>query len=338
MALTAVLGGGLLLAWPAWVNGFPILAGETPAWPAAALWAAVLAQAGIVSHLVWLLARSLGRASPRGHALVCAALAIGTTAPWFASLAAPDIWAAVTLLGAALLGWAWHGLSRAERLWLAALTAGAAALAPAGLVLLGGAVLLALAMGGRGAWRLGATLALASILVAAGPGVASPELAVAEEEASALRALHRFAKQLVAVGLGDTLGRVPEAGAGAEASLQQQLRLRLAAEPVAWLHPLLLLLAAPIALLNLARAYTQRDGQRLGLLLAILLGLVLNAAAHAGEEPRPRQQARIAWLLPLAAALIRLPPRPGVTVAGYATESPPRGEVSTENLRPDPKL
>ncbi|TCH98397.1 hypothetical protein EJV46_12685 [Roseococcus sp. SYP-B2431] len=82
------------------------------------LWGTVAAQGLIVSHLIWLLARVLGGAAPWRHVGICAALAALTAAPWSAALVMPDILTPAAVLCAALLGWAWDGLSRAERGWL----------------------------------------------------------------------------------------------------------------------------------------------------------------------------------------------------------------------------
>jgi uncharacterized membrane protein YeaQ/YmgE (transglycosylase-associated protein family) len=77
------------------------------------------------------------------------------------------------------------------------------------------------------------------------------------------------------------------------------------------LYPLVLLLSLPLLALAGWRALRARDGARLGLLAAILLGVVGNAAATGGlSGVFPRYQARIAWLLPMAALLLLLPPRP----------------------------
>lgn len=82
------------------------------------LWGTVVAQGVIVSHLIWLLARVLGFAGAWRHVVICAALALLTTAPWSAALVMPDILTPVAVLCAALLGWGWGGLGRAERAWL----------------------------------------------------------------------------------------------------------------------------------------------------------------------------------------------------------------------------
>ena len=51
-----------------------------------------------------------------------------------------------------------------------------------------------------------------------------------------------------------------------------------------------------------------RNGVRMGLLACIIVGVIGNAAATGGlSGVFPRYQARIAWLLPVAALLMLLP-------------------------------
>lgn len=158
MKLAVPLGAALLL-WPAFLNGYPIVFSDTGAFLAqtvvplmiwdkpwiygpfawlfhqhVTLWGTVAAQALIVSHLVWLVARVLrpawaeaGRSAALRHVAVCALLALLTTAPWFAALMMPDILAPVAVLCLALLGWGWDRLGRGERAWV--LVLGAVAIA-----------------------------------------------------------------------------------------------------------------------------------------------------------------------------------------------------------------
>jgi hypothetical protein len=143
MHLAAILAGGLILLWPAFFNGYPLLFSDSGAFLAqtvvplmiwdkpwiygpfawifhqhVSLWGTILAQGAIVSHLLWLLARVLGRATPLRHLTLCAGLALLTTLPWSAALVMPDILAPVAVLAAVLLGWAWAALGPGERLWL----------------------------------------------------------------------------------------------------------------------------------------------------------------------------------------------------------------------------
>ena len=139
----AILAGGVLLIWPALLNGYPLLFSDSGAFLAqtvvplmiwdkpwiygpfawvfhqhVSLWGTALAQGVILSHLLWLLARVLGGATPGRHLALCAALALISTAPWVAAMVMPDILTPVAVLCAALLGWAWTDLSRGERAWL----------------------------------------------------------------------------------------------------------------------------------------------------------------------------------------------------------------------------
>jgi len=131
--------------------------------------------------------------------------------------------------------------------------------------------------------------------------------------------------QLVTAGIGDTLG--PENLAAAlrpriaqgfprrelaayDGALQPRGELRAAAMPVAPIHAPVLLAALPLLALAGWRAVRARDSLRLGLLAAILVGVVGNAAATGGlSGVFPRYQARIAWLLPVGALLLLLPRR-----------------------------
>ncbi len=141
--LLAILAGGALLIWPAFLNGYPLLFSDSGAFLAQtvvplmiwdkpwiygpfawlfhqhiSLWGTVIAQGVMLSHLLWLLARVLGRATPGGHLALCCGLALLTTAPWSAAMVMPDILTPMAVLAAALLGWGWAALGRGERLWL----------------------------------------------------------------------------------------------------------------------------------------------------------------------------------------------------------------------------
>jgi hypothetical protein len=189
-AAAAIAGGGALLLWPAFLNGYPLVFSDTSAFleqtAAAALlawdkpvvygpllhafhwhlclWPAAAAQALLLSWLLWRTGRMLGRRAEAGaHLLLVAGLCTFTAAPWFASLLMPDALAPGLVLAVALLGWGdprpWE---RAALLLVAALAA-AAHLAHLPLL---AALLLVLAVARR--WRglrdgtlaLGAALAL----------------------------------------------------------------------------------------------------------------------------------------------------------------------------------
>ena len=144
-AWISVLAGALLLAWPAVLNGFPIVFSDTHAFLVQAgepqmvwdkpfvygpflllhggitLWLPLAAQCVIVSHLLWLARAAFAVPRAGFHLGLCAVLAIGSAAPWFASLLMPDIFAPVAVLGLFLLGFA-PALSRGQRVWLVGLT------------------------------------------------------------------------------------------------------------------------------------------------------------------------------------------------------------------------
>lgn len=145
-------------------------------------------------------------------------------------------------------------------------------------------------------------------------------------------ALENFARQLALTSVGDTLSslhvgvavrpRIEQGFPAAErarfdAALQQRDELAPLAARIAWLHPLVLALAAPFALLAWRRAHRAGDARRLGLTLALLVGVAGNAlATGALSMPHHRYQARVAWLLPVVAlVLYRRGERPEVPVA-----------------------
>jgi hypothetical protein len=164
----AVLAGALLFLWPAFVNGYPLLFSDTGGLLAMALeptmgwdkpwvygpfllllhgrttlWLAALGQALLLSHVLWLAAKAVGRWSPGRHAALCAALALLTAAPWFASLLMPDIFAPMVVLCTFALAWP-ERLSGPERGWLAAVGTLAVAVHLAHLILAAGCIALAL--------------------------------------------------------------------------------------------------------------------------------------------------------------------------------------------------
>ncbi|MEI6159400.1 MAG: hypothetical protein WCP77_06165 [Roseococcus sp.] len=142
-----------MLLWPAFLNQHPILfvdsmaylrhglTGDVP-WDKTmaygpflalfhqrvTLWGPILAQALILSHLLWLTQRlARGEVTPGRHLLVVLVVAAFTAAPWFTSLLMPDIFAPILVLALYLLGYGGARLSRAEVIWLGALAAFAVA-------------------------------------------------------------------------------------------------------------------------------------------------------------------------------------------------------------------
>ncbi|WP_343893191.1 hypothetical protein [Craurococcus roseus] len=193
-AVAAILGGGAMLLWPAWLNGYPLVFVDTasflhqtaafpPVWDKpfvygpllhafhwrSSLWPAAAAQTVLLSWLLWLAGRMLagpGGGGARAHLLLVAALCAFTAAPWFAALLMPDALAPALVLAVAVLGW---GEPRPlERAALVSVAVLAAAAHLAHLPLLG-ALLLVLA--GFRRWRGlrdgAAALAAATLLVVA---------------------------------------------------------------------------------------------------------------------------------------------------------------------------
>jgi hypothetical protein len=160
----AIVAGALALCWPAFVNGYPILFSDTHAYLVQAseptmvwdkpwvygpflllfhgrtsLWPPVLAQALLLSHLLWLVRKAIAPPAPGLHLAVCGGLAAGSAAPWFVSLLMPDIFAPMVVLGLFLLGFGGR-LGTGERRWAAVLTAFAIAMHLSHLVLAAGSI------------------------------------------------------------------------------------------------------------------------------------------------------------------------------------------------------
>jgi hypothetical protein len=87
-------------------------------------------------------------------------------------------------------------------------------------------------------------------------------------------------------------------------SLQMQDGLKAIGRMFNPLFSAVLILATPFVLLAWRRAHRAHDLRSLGLLLCLLVGLTGNAlATGALSMPHHRYQARVVWLLPLAAML-----------------------------------
>ena len=144
IAFLAITAGALLLAWPALLNGFPVVFSDTHAFlvqggapqmvwdkpfvfgPVLALlhlrltlWLPLAAQVLVLSHLLWLVRGAFAVPNWRFHLALCAGLAALSAAPWFASLLMPDILAPMVVLCLFLLSFARLGWP--VRLWLLAL-------------------------------------------------------------------------------------------------------------------------------------------------------------------------------------------------------------------------
>ena len=115
--------GTALLLWPAIVNRYPIVFSDTAALEAMgleptigwdkpwvygpltlllhagwSLWGVAVAQALVVSAVLWQAGRQLGLRGGAWHGAICAVLAVGSAAPWFACFVMPDVFAPVTVL------------------------------------------------------------------------------------------------------------------------------------------------------------------------------------------------------------------------------------------------
>lgn len=198
-----------VLAWPAFLNGFPLVFADTGTYLGQArlfylgwdrppfysfflravdgglsLWIPVFVQGAIVAHLVFLTLRSLGRPAAWATLLACVALSAGTSLAWVVSELIADVFTGVAVLALWLLGFG--SVGRWERLYLVLLATGAIAVhvshvpVALGLVVVGGALAwhssgLRTALRAAGRMVLPAVLAVAAILLVnlAGHGVPS---------------------------------------------------------------------------------------------------------------------------------------------------------------------
>ena len=189
----AVAAGALLLLWPALWNGYPLLFSDTGAFLAqvpapemnwdkpwvygpflvllhggTTLWTASVGQAVIVSGVLRLTGRVLGLGAG-AHVAVCAVLAAGSAAPWFASTLMPDVFAPLVVLCVFVLAYA---PGRAVRAAAAVVGTLAISVHLAHLVLAAGCIAVACALRRRvvapALLPLGAALVLVFTLNAAG--------------------------------------------------------------------------------------------------------------------------------------------------------------------------
>lgn len=157
----AILLGGILLVWPAFLNGYPLVFSDTGGflhqtlgplmlWDKPwvygpflhlfhwrlTLWLPLAAQALIVSHLLWLAQRALrGEATAVGHIGTCLVAGALTTAPFTVAMLMPDVFAPAVVLALALLAFARPMLTAGETIWLMLLAAIGVAVHPAHLPL-----------------------------------------------------------------------------------------------------------------------------------------------------------------------------------------------------------
>jgi hypothetical protein len=146
-------------------------------------------------------------------------------------------------------------------------------------------------------------------------------------------------RQITMLEVGDTLGNAHLAAsarraiavmparelAAFDAGAQMQGELRARAAPFLLPHLPVLLASLPLLAVAIGLALWRGDRVRYGLLAGIVVAVAVNAfATGALSAPVDRYQARIAWLLPLAAALGLLP-RFG---AGLTTEEQVRARLA----------
>ena len=189
----AVALAALMLVWPAFWNGYPLVFADTGTYLGQVLhvylgwdrppfysvflfathwrltlWGPMLAQGLIVAHLLGVTLRVLGRPNPWLLLPVAFALSALTGLPWVTARLIPDVFTGVLVLALWLLAFKAAALSTGERLWLVVLAAASIAFHQShiplafGLALCGGALLL-VARGSRPALR--------GVARMAGPGV-----------------------------------------------------------------------------------------------------------------------------------------------------------------------
>jgi len=182
-ALLSILAGAALLAWPAILNGYPLLFSDTGAlmdmgfqldagwdkpWvygPLLAasslgltLWGPVAAQTLVTSWALWLTQAVLGPRNATIHLIVCATLAATSAAPWFTSLLMPDVFAPLVALTLFVLAFGAGRISRLEHWGIAALATVAIAAHLAHLVVAAGCIAAIALLQWRSAWRAAAPL------------------------------------------------------------------------------------------------------------------------------------------------------------------------------------
>jgi hypothetical protein len=147
MDVGAIAVVGVMLAWVAFVNGYPLLFNDSARYidggirhyiPSEApifyggflvpihldgvsLWPVPFVQGVVLSWVLYLLLRVLGLYEPFAFVLVGASLALLTAAPWFISFVMPDFFTAICVLGTYTLFRGWDRMSGIERLLLAGL-------------------------------------------------------------------------------------------------------------------------------------------------------------------------------------------------------------------------
>ena len=186
-SLLTVLTGAILLIWPALVNGYPLVFSDTggfleqalmpdmgwdkpwiygpfltPFHGRVTLWPAVVMQGTLLSAMLWMAQAALDRPRKGMHLLLCAGLAVGTAAPWFAALLMPDFLAPVCVLGLFVLAFGPGRVGVWGLVWVGVATSIAIAAHLAHLVLAAGCIAALAAM----RWRSGVPHGLAPLAAA----------------------------------------------------------------------------------------------------------------------------------------------------------------------------
>jgi len=148
----AILAAGLVLAWPAAWNGYPLVFADTGTYLGQAilrylgwdrpphyslflrlvhwrvsLWPVPIVQGIITAHLLALLLRTSGRPGHLPLLLLTAFMAVATGLPWLVAQLMPDLFTGIVVLASWLLGFRWAELHRRERAYLVILGTGAIA-------------------------------------------------------------------------------------------------------------------------------------------------------------------------------------------------------------------
>ena len=186
----------LLLIWPAFWNGYPLVFADTGTYLGQALlhylgwdrppfyslfllvthwqvslWPPILAQGLLMAHLLGLVLRALGRSEHIALPLTAALLAVLTPLPWFVAQLMPDFFTGVMVLSLWLLGFRLAVLSIGERIYVLVLAMFSVAVHHSHLPLaLGvaavGGLLLAGRRGWRQAWRPALRMAVPALVAA----------------------------------------------------------------------------------------------------------------------------------------------------------------------------
>ena len=203
VSFSAVVAGAVLLVWPAFYNGYPLVFSDTGGFLEQALmpdigwdkpwiygplltpfhwrlslWPATLVQAVMLSAMLWMTQAALRRPRAIDHLILCLVLAVGTAAPWFASLLMPDIFAPITVLGLFVLSFARpaaaHPVTKTEAArapgawaiaWVSIVTTIAIATHLAHLVLAAACIAALALLRWRVPWRPAVPLAAALVLI-----------------------------------------------------------------------------------------------------------------------------------------------------------------------------